>query len=213
MPAQNTATTIFYTSDKHSQALEPPVKAHVADGTDFAITETKELRNKGIKPIFDYFSYDIFRWYAPKEQIYVPYFLPLENKSKLSVCIPINTVDLDIDMEDQLGDDEISAYCPICRGKISWYAYTSGSFYDSECKCGLPDTMAVFDIKIENLRDQDGKYSFDIFYTLIKNICDKMKSTISSIEIPKNMRYSIEKILSFFRFHYDIEMIDDYKDD
>ena len=180
--------------------------------TPYNIIETKVLREMGIEPIY-YNLRSIFpTWYARKEPIEVPYFLPSENKSILTVCIPINTVNPDeLDLVDEyyLTNSEGSGKYPICHGEVRWYAYSRD--YDSECICGLPDTMAVFEIKIENLRNQDGNYSYKNFDAFFKNICDTLESEISRC-IPDVMAQNREYIVDFFLSYHDIDVIDDYLD-
>ena len=200
----------FFKGELTNLFNEPALIGYMADfHTPYNIIETKVLRNMGLQPIFknEMYCSRLPEWYSPEELIDVPYFLPSKDKSILTVCIPINTVDLhDVDLVWLVQDWA----CSICGGEVRDLNSIYGGDYDSYCECGLPDTMAVVEIKIENLRNQDENYSYMNFHTLIENICDTLESV--SRDIPNNMKYKIENIVSFFRLHYNIEMINDYLD-
>ena len=206
----------FFKGELTNLLNEPYLIKYLADfHTPYNIIETKVLRERGMEPIFNSrWPQTVPEWYAPKEQIDVPYFLPSDNKSILTVCIPINTVNPDIiELVNVVKNgDDYSAECSICGGSVDWNRYIWSGDKTSNCTCGLPDTMAVFEIKIENLCNQDGNYSYKNFEAFVNNICDTLESEISR-SIPNIMALNRDNIVYFFQIHHDIVLIDDYNDE
>jgi hypothetical protein len=198
------------------------------------IIEKDILLAKGVKPIFNRSTrFMVDDWYGSKnehpewpvskerpdlhlkEQIDVPYFLPSENKSILTVCIPINTVKPGLkNVSDVDYSNNIYAECNMCNGTVYWNTEDMGMNWESECVCKLPNTMAIFDIEIKNLLIQDEKYSYKKFVDLVKVVCDTMESEISRNILDGVFDTDIEDILSFFMKNYNITMINDlYQED
>jgi hypothetical protein len=203
----------FFEGELTGVLNEPALIEIMADFFNYKIMNTDLLREMGIEPLFKLQQENMVlpKWYAPNEQIQVPYFLPSESYANiLTICIPIHTVNPDeiVLVNEQYDDDTDVRYeeCNICRGKVNVDLDRYGEFkgFVSRCECGLPDKMVVFKVNIDDLFNQDiGYYSYENFYDIIKNICDRIKSEISR-NIPDIMDQ--QKISSFIYGRYLIRL-------